>query len=215
MIPYGLGAIFPGMNFAIPGSGPQGTPTPNSYDGRTPYTGSFQTGVDARTDPGNPNNINGQGPTIGPEGVIPYGGMSQLGGRANNSFSGYYTNPTGFRPTFDRYAPDINGAPLSGWPQTPHANEPNPAPSTPHAREPNSPPNLQPMMGQWGGGAWNVGSSAPASMQQMWLGSQNGGQSWGQAPGYNSRAPQYGQTTSMWGQAPNQDADSPTWVQKG
>lgn len=205
----------PGM-FAGAGFGAMPTATANSYDGRTPYTGAFQTGVDARTEAGNQNNVTGTGATLGPEPVYK-GGSSQLYGRDNSSNNGYwgtYGNPVTY-PSKPSTPP--NGG-LPQWGGAPHTT-PGLAGSTfgppPTPKPGELPPGRQTMMGQWGGGGWNVGSGAPASMQPMWLGSVNGGQSWAQAPSYNANAPQFGQTTPMWQQAPNQDPDSPTWVQRG
>jgi hypothetical protein len=220
--PFG-GALQPGAGFG--GYTPM-MPAPD--DGRTNYTG--QIGADQYNQAGNVNNNAdpSNGAKLGPTGMnpdgshygpIPFGGWSQLGSVLNGINSGYAPEyrPGAQASQFDPYAGDIDGRPLSG-PNgviAPPVPEPNSAPrGTPKPNEPNM-PNAQPMMGQWGGGGWNVGSGAPASAQPMWLGSLNGGQSWAQAPGYNTRAPQQGQQTSMWHTAPNQDADSPTWVQRG
>jgi hypothetical protein len=215
-MPNGLAALFPGMRFAMPGAQQFNYSAPPPDDGRTNYTGTI--GADQYDQAGNVNQradpMNGA--KLGPP--RPLGGQSQLVGHPYGVFSGYTnTPPPGYvAPTWDWSAGEIDGRPLSG-PNGPLAPNTTPKPNeppraTPKPNEP--PPRTNPMMGQWGGGGWNVGSGAPASMQQMWLGSMNGGQSWGQAPGYNSTAPQAGQTTPMWSQAKNQDADSPTWVQR-
>lgn len=203
--PFG-GTIQPGARQ------PQYSPVPQlPDDGRSYYTG--QIGADQYNQAGNVNNNAdpSNGAKLGPTGFFggrwqgpgDFGGFSQLGWRRNPD----YTVASG--PVDTSYtAPN---APVVA----PHVQMPNqPQGGTPKPPEPNI-PNAQPMMGQWGGGGWNVGSGAPASAQPMWLGSMNGGQSWAQAPGYNTRAPQAGQQTSMWHTAPNQDADSPTWVQRG
>lgn len=217
-----LGSLFAGGGSlqAQPGTFP--APTANSpTDNRTYFNGQF---TPAYGTAGDPNNKFGEGPKLGPE-ASPIGGWSQLGGRGNDSISGYNPN-SGWTPP----APAAN--PLAQWsnPTMMHGTNvvppaaPPPSGVAPHAREPGSfmsatqAATTQPMIGQWGGGGWNSGSGAPASMQPMWLGSMNGGQSWGQASGYNANAPKPGQSGSSvngvnWKQAPNQDADSPTWRQ--
>lgn len=222
-LPGGLGSLFGNLRFAIPGA-PQNTPlnTPAPDDGRSYYTGQIL--PSAYNQPGNVNNNTNpaNGPMLGPStnilgrysGPVPLGAnQSQLASVPNGAHYGYQV-PSIPGMNYSPYAPDINGAPLSGYYNPPAATPPAPR-MTPKPGEQAANAHLQPMMGQWGGGGWNVGSGAPASLQPMWLGSMTGGQSWGQAPGFNATAPHAGQTTSTWSQAPNQDPDSPTWVQGG
>lgn len=226
-MPFNPGGLL-GSLFAGGGYRPLGTPTINSPQSqadiqnnqRTNYTGSFQGGAGGPYGTvGDPNNKNGQGPELGPttptSGPVPLGGWSQLGGHTND-LTGYITSPGASQPT----APTL-GTPYhmgSSWQTNPSAPyvAPQPGPqAAPHAREPGA---TQPMLGQWGGGGWNTGSGAPASMQPMWLGSMNGGQNWSQAPQYNATAPKPGQNGSSvggvnWTQTANQDPDSMTWRQ--
>ncbi len=134
-----------------------GTPTANSpTDNREYYNGTFQTGVDARNEVGNPNNVNpGQGPTVwGPNvvngghfGPQPFGGWSQMFGVANGSPSGYY--PGTYTPV---QGGEVNGRPLSGpngpLPplQQPGSGQAAPV-AAPHASEPMKAPGTT-----WGGG---------------------------------------------------------------
>jgi hypothetical protein len=215
LIPGGLASIFgPGAKFVMPQNSFNPTPAPTTpTDGRSYYTGQItQTGYGDAGDP-NAGRVGGaaMAPWQDPNGGVPYGGYSQFVGVPNGSYSGYQT------PNFVPQPYEGNDKPPAwlhpGNIPAPHAAEP-PAPQTPKPAEP--PSWMQPMMGQWGGGAYNVGSGAPASMQQMWLGSMNGGKSWAQAPSYNASAPQPGQASrGSWSQAPSQDPDSPTWVQGG
>lgn len=227
-----LGNIFPNISFQGQQPFNPVMPTSAPNDGRTQYTGGLgstyngQPGMtgSAFSDAGDPNNYGrnaapgdptwGGGPQLGPSGQrsdggwngpVPMGGLNQLGRPVVNDFSGYY--PPG----------QVFGTQVSaGTPQNANYVSPSAQQGRPQATpKPHEPPPAQPMMGQWGGGGWNVGGGAPASMQPMWLGSMNGGKSWGQAPGYNATAPKTGQSTPMWSQTTQQDPDSMTWTQGG
>jgi hypothetical protein len=211
-----LGTLFAGNGYQALAPRP---PPDNRTQWNGAFTGTGAAGADPYGQVGGPNNKNGMGPELGPttptSGPVPLGGWSQLGGHTND-LTGYITpgpqKPLGTTSMATQHN-------ITNWtPQIPQTPAPAGPQNAPHAREPQSFTNqpLQPMLGQWGGGGWNTGSGAPASMQPMWLGSMNGGQTWGQAPGYNATAPKPGQSGSSvagvnWSQAPNQDADSPTW----
>lgn len=177
---------------------------PNPVE-RTAYTGTI--------DPGNGLT---QGNQIGsmPAPRQSWGTSQLAGWNQGDNYAGYH-------PTGGPAAPPATGLPVASWaasnqhPTTTIGAIQNPVlpPSgvAPHPHDPAHPAE----MGQWGGGGWNVGSGAPASMQPMWLGSFNNGATWSQQPGQNAGAPKPGTTNSGWGMAKNQDPDSPTWVQGG
>ncbi len=147
-------------NMGVGGQQPFNPLPQRPNDDRTYYNGTIDTSSNGPNDSGY---VNDSGPKLGPSGyqvgqgsygVVPIGGYSQLGGRLNGQYSGYYSpDPTAPKP--GTQLPEVG--PYASPYQTPAPPVPN-GPSQPAG---NPAPHVpDPGKMSWGGGFGQSDSSA-------------------------------------------------------